>query len=112
MIDSGRTIAEVASELGINEALLGRWVADERRRIEAAAASGDQPLATAERTELAQLRRQVSEQENTSLKKASASSRTINKSRAIRVEGRGVRELQVHRVARLLEVTTSTHSSP
>ncbi|AZI65961.1 transposase (plasmid) [Rhodococcus qingshengii] len=30
VIDSGRTIAEVARELGINEALLGRWVADER----------------------------------------------------------------------------------
>ncbi|MDJ0490294.1 transposase [Rhodococcus qingshengii] len=25
VIDSGRTIAEVAHELGINEALLGRW---------------------------------------------------------------------------------------
>lgn len=32
VIDSGRTIAEIARELGINEALLGRWVADERRR--------------------------------------------------------------------------------
>ncbi|MBY4383784.1 hypothetical protein CH260_15610 [Rhodococcus sp. 05-2256-B2] len=36
LIDSGRTIPEVARELAINEALLGRWVADERRRIEAA----------------------------------------------------------------------------
>ncbi|WP_241259771.1 transposase [Rhodococcus sp. KRD197] len=74
VIDSGRTIAEVARELGINEALLGRWVADERRRIEAAAASGDQPLTAAERTELARLRQQVSEQEKdiAFLKKASA----------------------------------------
>ncbi|WP_155293872.1 transposase [Rhodococcoides fascians] len=56
VIDSGRTIAEVARELGINEGLLGRWVADERRRIEAATASGDQPLTAAERTELARLR--------------------------------------------------------
>ena len=73
VIDSGRTIAEVARELGINEGLLGRWVADERRRIEAAAASGDQPLTVAERTELARLRRQVSEQEKdiAFLKKAS-----------------------------------------
>ena len=74
VIDSGRTIAEVARELGINEGLLGRWVADERRRIEAAATSGDQPLTAAERTELARLRRQVSEQEKdiAFLKKASA----------------------------------------
>ena len=59
VIDSGRTIAAVARELGINEGLLGRWVADERRRIEAAAASGDQPLTAAELTELARLHRQV-----------------------------------------------------
>ena len=74
MIDSGRTIAEVARELAINEGLLGRWVADERRRIEAATASGDQPLTGAERTELSRLRKQVSEQEKNIafLKKASA----------------------------------------
>ena len=74
VIDSGRTIAEVARELGINEALLGRWVADERRRVDAAAESGDQPLTAAERTELARLRKQVSEQEKdiAFLKKASA----------------------------------------
>jgi transposase len=40
VIDSGRTIAEV----GVNEALLGRGVADERRRVEAAAARNDEPL--------------------------------------------------------------------
>ncbi|MET4050314.1 MULTISPECIES: transposase [unclassified Rhodococcus (in: high G+C Gram-positive bacteria)] len=67
VIDSGRTIAEVARELGINEALLGRWVADERRRIEAAAVSGDRPLTAAERTELARLRRQVSGQSHLSV---------------------------------------------
>ena len=43
VIDSDRTIAEIARELGINEALLGRWVAYERRWVEATAASGDQP---------------------------------------------------------------------
>jgi transposase len=35
VIDSGRTIAVVARELCLNEGLLGRWVADERRRVEA-----------------------------------------------------------------------------
>ena len=43
VIDSGRTIAEVARELGLNEALLGRWVADQRRRVEAAAARNEVP---------------------------------------------------------------------
>ena len=74
VIDSGRTIAEVARDLGLSENLLGRWVADERRRIDTAATSGDQPLTAAERTELARLRKQVSEQEKdiAFLKKASA----------------------------------------
>ncbi|QBJ98070.1 hypothetical protein ERC79_20580 [Rhodococcus sp. ABRD24] len=57
VIDSGRTIAEVARELGLNEKLLGRWVADERRRVEAAAAQGDQPLDGAERRVLARATR-------------------------------------------------------
>lgn len=32
VIDSDRTIAEVARELGVGEQLLGRWVRDERVR--------------------------------------------------------------------------------
>jgi len=36
VIDSGRSVAEVARELTIGEELLGRWVRDERVRIEAA----------------------------------------------------------------------------
>lgn len=44
VIDSGRTIAEVARELGVNEGLSGCWVADERRRIDAAATTGDEPF--------------------------------------------------------------------
>lgn len=39
------------------------WVADERRRIEAATAQGQTPLTPAERDELARLRKQVAEQE-------------------------------------------------
>lgn len=30
VIDSGRTVAEIARELGTGEQLLGRWVHDER----------------------------------------------------------------------------------
>ncbi|QCB51984.1 hypothetical protein E5720_16450 [Rhodococcus sp. PAMC28707] len=59
--DSGRTIAEVAREQVINEALHGRWVANERRRMDAATATGDEPLTAAERTELSRLRKQVAE---------------------------------------------------
>lgn len=74
VIDSGRTIAEVARDLGLNEGLLGRWVADERRRTEAAATHGEVPLTAAERAELVRLRKQVADQEKDLifLKKASA----------------------------------------
>lgn len=74
VIDSGRTIADVAGELGLNEGLLGKWVTHERRRIEAAAVHGEQPLSAAERTELLRLRKHVAELEKdvSFLKKASA----------------------------------------
>ena len=74
VIDSGRSIAEVARDLGLNEGLLGRWVADERRRLDAAQREGEEPLTAAERDELTRLRRQVADQEKdiAFLKKASA----------------------------------------
>jgi len=40
VIDSGRSVAEVAREFTIGEVLLGRWVRDERARIEAAKGTG------------------------------------------------------------------------
>ncbi|MBB5156880.1 transposase [Saccharopolyspora phatthalungensis] len=74
VIDSGRTIAEVARELGLNDGLLNNWVKDERRRIAAAEVQGEKPLEAAERAELLRLRRQVAELEkdNAFLVKASA----------------------------------------
>ncbi len=66
VIDSGRTIVEVAGELGIGEQLLGRWVRDERTRLAAADASVAAPpevLNESERAELARLRRRVAEQD-------------------------------------------------
>ncbi|QBJ97284.1 hypothetical protein ERC79_16035 [Rhodococcus sp. ABRD24] len=33
VIDSGRTIAEVARDLGLNEGLLGKWVANQEKDI-------------------------------------------------------------------------------
>ena len=63
VIDSCSTIAEVNRELGLAETLLGKWVAEERRRIPTAEAT-ESPPTTAECTELIRLREQVSEQEN------------------------------------------------
>ncbi len=63
VIDTGRTVVEVAGELSVDKGSLARWVRDERRRLEAAAGSSDEPLSPAERAELLRLRRQVAEQE-------------------------------------------------
>jgi transposase-like protein len=63
VIDTGRTIAEVAGELSVTDSSLARWVRDERRRLETVAGSCDEPLTGAERTELLRLRRQVAEQD-------------------------------------------------
>lgn len=74
VIDSGRTIAEVARELNIGEQTLGVWVRDERRRIEAAKGTENEPLTPAERAELVRLRKQVTElqKDNEFLGKVSA----------------------------------------
>jgi transposase-like protein len=65
VIDSGRTIAEVARDLGVSEQLLGRWVHDERARELAASApvEVETPLTETERAELLRLRARVTEQE-------------------------------------------------
>jgi len=83
VIDSERTIAEVARELGIDAGMLSVWVKDERRRIAAAEVRGDTPLEAAERAELLRLRRQVAELEkdNAFLVKASAYFAAMQKNR-------------------------------
>jgi len=63
VIDTGRSIAEVSAELSVADSSLARWVRDERRRLDAAGGSGDEPLTAAERAELLRLRRQVAEQD-------------------------------------------------
>ncbi|WP_280302319.1 transposase [Nocardia neocaledoniensis] len=63
VIDTGRTIRAVADELGIDAAMLSTWVKAERRRVEAAASHGEEPLSAAERAELQALRRRVAEQD-------------------------------------------------
>lgn len=70
VIDTGRTIAEVAREIGVGEQLLGRWVAIERSRMD------DPPgaLDADERAELERLRRENTElrMDREFLKKAAA----------------------------------------
>ena len=72
VIDSGRSVVEVAKEIAVPDNSLFRWVRDERRRMEALEGTSDEPLSASERAELLRLRRQVTEQEkdNEFLKKA------------------------------------------
>ncbi len=76
VIDTGRAIVEVAREIGVGEALLGRWVAIERSRMD------DPPVAVDadERAELRRLRREVAElrMDREFLKKAAAFFATEN----------------------------------
>ena len=70
VIDTGRSIAHVARDIGVGEQLLGRWVAIERSRMD------DPPEAidASERAELERLRREVAElrMDREFLKKAAA----------------------------------------
>ncbi len=52
---SGRTIAEVATELGVGAQLLGRWVKTEKETM------GPAPLSANEREELKRLRKENAE---------------------------------------------------
>jgi len=63
VIDTGRSVVEVAGELSVDKGSLARWVREERRRVETVAGSSGEPLSPAERAELLRLRRQVAEQE-------------------------------------------------
>ncbi len=54
VFETGKPIAQVARELGINEGTLGNWCARERRRREV----GDGALSESERAELERLRKE------------------------------------------------------
>jgi len=54
--ETGKPIAQVARELGVNEGTLGRWVNQDRRQRE-----GDGALTESEREELNRLRRENAE---------------------------------------------------
>jgi transposase len=55
--ESGKPIAQVARELGINDGTLGNWVAKDRRARD----GGDDRLSASERAELNQLRKENAE---------------------------------------------------
>jgi transposase len=55
--ETGKPIAQVARELGINEGTLGNWVAKDRRAHQ----GGDGKLSESERAELNRLRRENAE---------------------------------------------------
>src|SRR3712207_7914201 len=59
VLDSRRSVREVAGELGINHETLRNWIAAERRQR----ADGPAALSADERMELARLRRKVAELE-------------------------------------------------
>ena len=63
VIDSGRSIVEVARELSVGEQSLGEWVRDERRRMDAARGTENEPLTLQEKAEFATLRKKVVELE-------------------------------------------------
>lgn len=71
VIDTGRTIAAVAREIGVGEQLLGRWVRAERARTGGGEVA---PLDLDERAELERLRREIAElrMDNEFLGKAAA----------------------------------------
>ena len=54
VFETGKPIAQVARELGINEGTLGNWCARERRRRE----DGNGALSESERAELERLRKE------------------------------------------------------
>ena len=54
VLETGKPIAQVARELGINEGTLGNWCARERRLRE----GGDPALSESERAELERLRKE------------------------------------------------------
>ena len=57
VISTGRTVAVVARELGIQESTLGRWVNLQKDHHD----GGEAPLSETERAELARLRKENSE---------------------------------------------------
>ena len=61
VIDSGKSVAEVAREFPIAEDSLYLWVRDERRWMEVASSTGDGSLSAADHRELMHLQSEMAE---------------------------------------------------
>ncbi len=84
VIDTGRPIVQVAREIGVGEALLGRWVAVERAKTDGSSTDeSSAALDVDERAELARLRTENAElrMDREFLKKAAAFFATENQNR-------------------------------
>lgn len=64
VIDGGRSIAEVARNIGVHEMTLGKWV-KKARDAQESARPADAPLSESERTELIRLRAESEEDRST-----------------------------------------------
>jgi len=97
VIDSGRTIAAVAAEIGVGEQLLGRWVAKERARMDAPPPAVD----INERAELERLRAENAQlrMDREFLKEAAAAGTGREGRHSARGVRRGVRVASDHRRA-------------
>lgn len=74
VLDSGRSLRDVAGELDLNSETLRKWVVNARAREEAQRVDAGEPLSFNERFELEELRRKNAqlEKDNEFLKKAAA----------------------------------------
>ena len=61
VLDSGRSIAEVAKSIGVHEMTLGKWVKKERDK-QASSVPADAPLSESERLELIRLRAELKDE--------------------------------------------------
>jgi transposase len=95
VIDTSRSVAEVAREHGISETTLGNWVRDYRKKH----ADEEPPLELSEPARLAELERRNREleMENAFLKKRQRTSPGSSGEREIRVHRRGVRRPECRR---------------
>jgi transposase len=57
VLDSGRSVADVAKSLGINETTLGNWV----KKAKENGSGNEEPLSVSERAELAELRKKYAQ---------------------------------------------------
>jgi len=103
VIDTGRSVRAVASEISVEENTLAKWVRDERRRMERWRHQR-RAVECGERSELVRLRREVSElqKDHDFLKKAARTSLRIHQAERFALMDAEYANFEVTRMARLL----------